>query len=95
MALRITCINKAGGYHEDPHEAIQFLGWINEVSQETGRSSRLDMYEWIVAGGEAYVGTRLGRPRVIAAVTSRGTKYVKTVANHTTSDNLLSLPECA
>lgn len=35
------------GYHEDPHHAISELGWINEQTHETGRSSRLAVYDWI------------------------------------------------
>jgi hypothetical protein len=94
MAIRIVCINKAGGYHEDPHEAISHLGWVEDGTGKTGRTTRLVMYDWLIQGGDAYVvggGSRVG---VIGAVNSRGTKYVKTVPDRTTQDNLLRLPEC-
>jgi hypothetical protein len=47
MSIRITCIKKSNGYHEDPHHAISELGWTNEQTNETGRSTRLEMYDWI------------------------------------------------
>lgn len=95
MSVRITCINKAGGHHENPHEAISFLGWINEQTRETGKASRLVMYDWIKGGGEAYVRDAYGNTvRVGTAVTFLGTKYVRTYADRTWTDNLLSLPEC-
>jgi len=94
MAVRVICINKAGGYHEDPHEAISHLGWVDEQTRQTGRTTRLAMYDWLQAGGEAYVVGGATRVAVVPAVNSRGTRYVKTVPDWTTSDNLLRLPEC-
>jgi hypothetical protein len=96
MSIRITCINKSGGYHEDPHHAISNLGWINEKSQETGKSTRLEIYDWIKnkngvaivrdsGGNEVRVGTREH---------SNGSKYVQTYADRVWTDNLLALPEC-
>lgn len=29
MSIRITCITKAGGDHENPYVAISRLGWVN------------------------------------------------------------------
>jgi hypothetical protein len=47
MSIRITCINKSGGYHADPHHAILDLNWTNEQTGDTGRSTRLQVYDWI------------------------------------------------
>ena len=53
------------------------------------------MYDFIKDGGRAYVEDRYGDVAyLMTAVTARGTKYVKTVADETKADNLLSLPEC-
>ena len=53
------------------------------------------MYNWVKSGGIAYVADRIGnRANLITAVTSRGTKYVKTIADETKTDNLLQLHEC-
>lgn len=96
MSVRITCINKSGGNHADPHHAIDSLGWVNEQSGKTGKSTRLDLYGWIKnengkacvrdgAGRTAYVGTREHR---------NGTQFVQTYADGVWTDNLLALPEC-
>lgn len=96
MAIRITCINKSGGDHADPHHAISHLGWVNEQTNETGKSTRLEVYDWIknrqgVAyvldsrGNRAYVGTREN---------VHGTHYLQTYADQVWTDNLLALREC-
>lgn len=95
MARRITCIKKAGGNHENAYTAIESLGWTDDVSNLTGKTSRVDMYDWLKRGGTAYVKDGSGnRADLITAVSSKGTKYVKTVADETKTDNLLQLPEC-
>lgn len=95
MAVRITCINKANGQHENPYTAISHLGWSQDGTGNTGRSTREQMYDWIKnQNGQAYVQAGTARARVITAVSSRGTRYVKTEADSTDRDNLLKLPEC-
>lgn len=96
MAIRITCINKDNGYHENPNVAITHLGWKNEHTGKIGRNTRLEIYNWIkYENGEAYVKDEYGnKVNVITAETSNGTKYVKTAADNTVRNNLLSLPEC-
>jgi Protein of unknown function (DUF3892) len=96
MAVRIHCINKSGGYHQNPHEAISYLGWINDETNNTGRSSRLEMYDWIVnKNGTAYVQDNYGNKAYVHGATSpAGNLYVRTYSDNTWTDNLLSLPEC-
>lgn len=95
MAIRITCINKANGQHENPYVAISDLGWVEDGTGKTGKTGRETMYDWIKdQGGQAYVQAGANRARVITAVSARGTKYVKTEADSTERDNLLKLPEC-
>ena len=95
MAVRITCINKASGNHENPYVAISHLGWVEDGTGKSGKSTREEMYDFVQnKGGEAYVSSGLSRARLIGAVSPRGTRYVKTVANSTERDNLLELPEC-
>lgn len=96
MAVQITCIKKDNGNHENPYVAISELGWINNSTGETGRATRLQMYDFVLNSANlAFVRDRNGNnARVIPAKTTLGTKYVKTVADRTTTDNLLSLPEC-
>ncbi|EJL73894.1 DUF3892 domain-containing protein [Chryseobacterium populi] len=96
MAIRITCISKDNGYHENPNLAITHLGWINEETKESGKSTRLEIYFWIKnKNGYAYVTDVYGnRVKVITAETAHGTQYLKTEADNTVRNNLLSLPEC-
>lgn len=95
MAIKITCITKDNGYHENPHTAIQQLGWLEESTGKRGIISRLDLYNWIKEGGRAYVRDAVGDVAyLITSVTSLGTKYVKTIADNTRADNLLKLIEC-
>jgi len=36
MFVRITCINKDNGNHNNPNEAISHYGWVNEETGEHG-----------------------------------------------------------
>ena len=95
MSVRITCINKANGQHENPYVAISRLGWTEDGTGKAGRSTREEMHDWIKhQDGHAYVEVQGARAKVLAAVTPRGTKYVRTEADRTERDNLLKLPEC-
>ena len=95
MAFRITCINKDNGNHENPNVAITHLGWVNESNGNSGKSTRLDMYEFIKNGGQAFVMDSAGnKAYLITAETASGTKYVKTKADSTERNNLLTLQEC-
>lgn len=95
MAIRITCIRKENGFHENPYTAIRELGWTNELSNTSGISTRVQIYDWIAGGGVAYVMDFRGNKAFLQlAISPRGNKYLKTVADAIHSDNLLSLPEC-
>jgi hypothetical protein len=95
MAVRITCINKDNGDHENPHIAIQRLGWINPENNETGSSTRIEMFKFLQQGGTAFVQDARGiRAHLVAKTSAHGNPYVQTVADQTPSDNLLRLPEC-
>ena len=95
MSVRVTCIKKSGGYHENPHEAIDTLGWTNEQTNETNASTREQMWEWVSGGGVAYVKDAYGNvARVRAKTNSGGTHYLQTEADGRPTDNLLKLPEC-
>jgi Protein of unknown function (DUF3892) len=96
MSVRITCINKSRGNHEDPHHAIERVGWLNEETGKAGNNSRLEMYDWIKnEKGVAYVlDTRNNRALVGTRENLRGTKYLQTYADKVWTDNLLALPEC-
>jgi|SRR5580704_16112286 hypothetical protein len=96
MAIRITCINKSGGFHADPHHAISDVGWVQDGTGKTGNNTRLEVYDWIKSqNGEAYVlDSRSNRARVGTRENSNGTKFLQTFADQVWTDNLLALPEC-
>ena len=95
MPIRVTCIKKDNGFHENPHVAISELGWINDSNEATGNSTRVQIYDWINAGGVAYIMDSVGRKiNLITAVSPKGTKYLRTVADNSTNDILLNLQEC-
>ena len=94
--IQITCITKDGGNHENQHTAISRLGWVDVHSRQQGNSSRLEIYDFLKKGGQAYVTDISGRNTayLMTAETAFGTKYVKTIPDQTKTDNLLNLPEC-
>ncbi|MFA5778187.1 MAG: DUF3892 domain-containing protein [Candidatus Paceibacterota bacterium] len=93
--LEITCIKKDSGNHENPHTAISELGWVNVNTNQRGKSARIEMYNFVVQGGRAYVSDAYGnKAYLITAISPLGTKYVKTVPDSTQTDNLLKLPKC-
>lgn len=96
MAIRITCINKFGGFHLDPHHSIMDLGWQEDGTGKQGKSSRQQVYDWLKnSGGQAYVIDRRGnRASVLPRENANGTQFVQTVADGIWTDNLLALPEC-
>ena len=95
MSVKITCIKKDNGNHENPYVAIKSMNWLNEADQKTGTSTREDMYSFVKDGGEAYVKDADGnKAKLVAKITDKSTKYVKTVADDVKSDNLLKLKEC-
>jgi Protein of unknown function (DUF3892) len=96
MAVRITCISKDAGNHQNPHEGITHVGWVNEQTHATGNSTRAAMIKYIeIDHGQAYVKDAHGRIAYVGVVTPLGrSKYLRTYADRVWTDNLLSLPEC-
>lgn len=97
MAIRITCINKSGGWHDDPHHAISNLGWANDANGNTGKSTRLEIYDWLKKdkSNQAYVKDGRGNTAYLyPREHTNGTKFVQTYADNKWTDNLLAQKEC-
>jgi hypothetical protein len=97
MSVRITCITKDNGNHLNPHEGISELGWINEETRASGRSTRLQMIEFIERqNGVAYVKDGNGNIAYVGVVNPGlgRNKYLRTHADGKWTDNLLSCNEC-
>ena len=92
--VRITCINKAGRDHDNPHEAISHYGWQNESNGKTGKSDRPSMVKWVEEGNKAFVRNENNIAYCGVKTSSRGTKFLQTYSDGEYNDNLLSLIEC-
>ena len=46
MAVKIICIKKQSGNHEDPHHAIERVRWVGSDGKN-GSTTRVEMYDWI------------------------------------------------
>lgn len=94
MAIRaqIRCINKQPRIN--PHERISAVGGVNP----DGNRWKLTLNQAIagIESGQYSFYVQVGREYsdVYVAVSGSGHKYLKTRADNTTVDNLLSLPEC-
>jgi hypothetical protein len=95
VAIKITCIKRAGGNHVDAHHAVLSLTWKNDENDETGSNDRLAIHEWLKNGGTAYVLDARGNTLWLAAREhANGVKYVQTHVDNVWTDTLLGLPEC-
>lgn len=95
MSIRIVCINKDNGDHYDPHLAITHLGWIEDETEKRGKSTRLQIVDFIEKGNYAYVKDSYGNiAKLIVKVSFAGNKYVKTISDGKETNNLLALSEC-
>jgi len=95
MSVRITCINKDNGNHDNPHEAISHYGWVEDGSAKTGKSSRVALVEWIGNKNFAYVTDSDGnKVKCYVNISQKGNKFLQTYSDGRYTNNLLSLPEC-
>lgn len=94
--VRITCINKDGGNHYDPHEAILDLGWVDDQTGKSGIATLAEMIAFLEKDGRAYTEDRFNRVTwLIVSVSRFGNKYVKTIADGRETNNLLAMAECS
>ena len=91
--LQVTCITKP--YPPDPHTRIQALGGVNPLTRERWHYSGDDVIQFIVKGIHTFFIYREGIT-INVQVDHRGPLklYLKTDADSTLIDNLLSLPRC-
>ena len=91
-AVQITCINKTD--RPNPHEAIESIGWKNPDGNRW-KCSQKQAIEWIESKKYSfYVQVGQNKVDVIVSTSPYGNKYIKTTADNTWKDNLLSLTEC-
>lgn len=93
MAKRaqIKCINKTD--RMNPYERIRNVGGINQDGTRWKQSVATTIQEIEAREWSFYVSVGGVTADVIVA-THEGHKYLRTTADTSTKDNLLSLPEC-
>lgn len=88
---QVMCINKSD--RPNPHEAIRNIGGVEGGTR--WRITQQEAVEGIESGKWSfYVNVNGKAVKVIVAVSQYGNKYIKTEADKTGENNLLSLPEC-
>ena len=90
--LRVTCINKSD--RTDIHEKIISIGGIDAYNTKWKQSQEKAIQNIEDKKYSFYVLSNGISTNVIVATSASGRKYLKTQADSTTSNNLLSLPEC-
>lgn len=91
--LRITAICMSAGYSQSNDLThIEQVRWVQDGTGREDWTYRSQMVDWIDNHGvRAYVLHNYRRTEVVTVGTGRN-KYLRTVPNATTRDNLLSLP---
>jgi hypothetical protein len=87
MAIYVTARHMNGG---TTHEHISEVKWENRTTEETGKSSRAEMVDWIDKGGDVRVVK--DQSYVTAKVVRATPPYIRTFADGVWTDNLLALP---
>lgn len=91
MAVQITAVRLSQGGYLNEH--ITDVKWTSYQDGSTGQSTKATMVQWIdVDGGKAYVEGATSKVEVGVVKPQGGTPYLRTFANGTWTDNLLSLP---
>jgi len=86
-SLQVTCIRKRGG-HYNPRERIQGIGGSDWYQTEDSAIADIEN------SANSYYVSAGGRTVDVIVAVHNGRKYLKTVADDYSPDNLLALPEC-
>jgi len=91
--LRIRCINKDNGNHDNPHEGITHYGWLEDGVYN--KDDRQTMVNRVKSGLVAYVEDSEGKRAVCGIRNPHGTEFLQTHSDGYYNNNLLNLKECA
>ena len=88
MSLQITHVRFSG--ISKTHQSIVRYKWRNEQTGAVGDNDKPSMVKWVNEGGQAFVVAGTNRVKVV--VVNDNPPYLRTKADNTLTDNLLSLP---
>lgn len=90
--LQVTCINKRGSYY-DAHERISHIGGTNYDGTRWKMTAE-EAIRAIEQGTHQFFVSVNGRDENVIVAVHNNRKYLKTVPDGYSPNNLLSLPEC-
>jgi hypothetical protein len=90
MTIEITHVRFSGTLKS--HESITNYKWRNRENSNTGSSDKPTLVAWVDDNGSAYVGSGSQQVEVGTVHPSGSAPYLRTLADGTWSNNLLSLP---
>ena len=91
MAFEINCVEKDDRFN--PHEAIVSVGGLNPDGQRW-KLTQKEVIQWIGQGHEFFVISAGKKVKVVIGKSRYGNAYIKTEADGTEPNNLLSLTQC-
>jgi hypothetical protein len=89
---QVSCINKRGN-HYNPHERISAIGGLNSDNTRWNLPED-EAIKSIENGTYQFFVTANGKTANVVVSIHNGRKYLKTVSDGYSPDNLLSLSEC-
>jgi hypothetical protein len=92
MSHQVTCIRKTD--RQSRHERIHSLGGVNGQGGKW-QNTEAEVIAMIESGQYHFFTVGGGEKANVIIAKHEGRKYLKTDADSTTKDNLLSLPECS
>lgn len=90
MSIEITHVRYSGT--QKTHESITAYKWVGREDGETGSSTKPSLVAWVDNNNLAVVRSGAQQVRVGSAHPAHSPAYLRTYADGTWTDNLLSLP---
>ena len=89
-AISVVYLNEIHMSGRAGHQHVTAVRWRNPSTGACGNSTRTEMVKWIQNGGKVYL--RYGKADVKVSVVKANPPYLRSHADGTWNDNLLTLP---
>lgn len=90
MSIEITHVRYSDT--QKTHESITNYKWVGREDGGTGSSTKANLVAWVDNNNVAVVGSGVQQVRVGSVHPERSPAYLRTYADKTWTNNLLSLP---